>query len=98
MAVSAARRFPDRVRWFSASARIGATRTGQVFAAALLDHYDQTLREIRQVGYLPYTGQQLRPYFRACLDQFSPKRSPLTQRLIERVQAIRSSGDRPIGR
>ena len=98
MAVSAARRFPDRVRWFSASARIGATRTGQVFAAALLDHYDQTLREIRQFGYLPYTGQQLRPSLRACLDQFSPKRSTLTQRLIERVQAIRSRRDRPIGR
>lgn len=50
MALSAARSLPDRVRWISASARVGATRAGQVFAAALLDHYRQTLTEIRRVG------------------------------------------------
>jgi len=89
MAVSAARRFPDSVRWFSASARAGATRTGQVFAGALLEHYSQTLNEIRQVGYVAYAGRQLRPYLRACIDQFSPTRRTLTQRLVEKVQSIR---------
>ncbi len=98
MAVSAARRFPDRMRWVSASARIGATRTGQVFAGALLDHYAQTLREMQEVGYLPYARRQLRPYFRACLDQFSPRRSTLTQRVMERVQKIMSRKERPSGR
>lgn len=83
MAVSAARALPDGVRWFSASARAGATRTGHIFAAALLDHYRQTLSEIQQVGYLAYAGRQFRPYVRAAVDQFSPKRTTLTQRLFD---------------
>jgi hypothetical protein len=89
MAVSAARAFPGGMRWFSASARAGATRTGQVFAAALLDHYRQTLNEMRQVGYLTYARRQMGPYLRACVDQFSPKRQTLTQRLLEKVQLMR---------
>ena len=89
MAVSAARGFPDGVRWFSASARAGATRTGQIVAAALLEHYRQTLTDMRQVGYGAYAAQQLRPYLRACVDQFSPKRRTLTQRVFERIQQRR---------
>jgi hypothetical protein len=92
LAVAAARRFPDNVRWFSASARAGAARTGQVFAAALLDHYGQTLNEMRQIGYIAYARQQLRPYIRASLDQFSPGQRTVTQRLIERVQFLKSIG------
>jgi hypothetical protein len=89
MAVSAARALPGGVRWLSASARVGAARTGQVFAAALLDHYRQTLREIRDIGYLTYAGRQFRPYIRAAAGQFSPKRRTLTQRLIEKLPARR---------
>ena len=85
MAVSAARALPGGVRWLSASARVGVARTGQVFAAALLDHYRQTLREIQQVGYLTYAGRQFRPYVRAAADQFSPKHLTLTQRLLEKL-------------
>ncbi len=92
MAVSAARGFPDSVRWFSASARAGATRTGQVFASALLDHYRQTLTEIRRVGYVAHARQQLRPYLRACVDQFSPKRTTLTERLVQKLRSTRRSG------
>ena len=73
MAVSAARALPDGVRWLSASARVGATRTGQIFAAALLDHYRQTLRnpgrrlhDIRRAA--------VSPYVRAAVNQFSPGR------------------------
>ena len=62
MAVSLVRALPEGVRWLSASARVGATRTGQVFAAALLDHYTQTLREIQETGYVTYATAQLRPY------------------------------------
>ena len=86
MAVSAARAIPGGVRWLSASARIGAARTGHVFAAALLDHYRQTLSEIQQVGYLTYAGRQFGPYVRAAIDQFSPKRRTLTQRVLEKLQ------------
>src|SRR5688572_27245980 len=73
MALSAARAVPESVRWISASARVGATRTGQIFAAAMLDHYRQTLNEIRQVGYASYATRQLHPYLRACVRQFSPE-------------------------
>jgi hypothetical protein len=89
MAVAAVRGLPDGVRWLSASAQVGAMRTGHVIAAALLDHYTQTLSEIQQVGYLAYAGRQFRPYIRAAVDQFSPKRRTLTQRLLERLQTIR---------
>ena len=91
MAVSAARTFPGGVRWLSASARVGVTRTGHVFAAALLDHYRQTLNEIRQVGYLAYVGRQFRPYIRAAVDHFSPTRHTFTQSMLEKLQSIRSA-------
>ena len=84
LAVSAARALPDRVRWFSASALVGATRTGQVFAGALLDHYKQTLDDIQQVGYATFASRQLRPYVRAAIGQFSPARATLTGRLLDR--------------
>jgi hypothetical protein len=91
MAVSAARALPGGVRWLSSSARVGASRTGQVFAAALLDHYRQTLSEIRQVGYLTYAGRQFRPYLQAAAGQFSPKRRTLTQRLLEKLPGRRQA-------
>ena len=89
MAVAAVRAFPEGLRWVSASARVGATRTGHIVAAALLDHYTQTLSEIRQVGYLTYAGRQFRPYVRAAIDQFSPQRRTLTQRLLDKLQRMR---------
>ena len=85
MAVSAVRGLPDGARWLSASAKVGATRTGHVVSSELLNHYKQTLDEIQQVGYATYAGRQLRPYVRAAIDQFSPKRRTLTQRLLERL-------------
>src|SRR5262245_61525182 len=36
VAIAAVRALPDGVRWLSASARVGATRTGQILATALL--------------------------------------------------------------
>lgn len=89
MALSAARSVPDGVRWLSASALVGATRTGQVFAAALLDHYRQTLNEIRATGYVAYAHQQLRPYLTAAVNQFSPKRRSLTERLLDKIESNR---------
>lgn len=91
MAIAAARTLPDGVRWLSASARVGATRTGHMVAAALLDHYTGTLSEIQRVGYLAYASRQCQPYVRAAADQFSPKRRTLTQRLLEKYQSTRSS-------
>jgi hypothetical protein len=106
MAVSAARAIPDGMRWFSASARVGAARTGHILAAALLDHYKQTLSEIQEVGYVTYARRQFRPYLRAAVGQFSPSRPTLTQRVVEKLRpgkaterkglpAQGSSGDGP---
>jgi hypothetical protein len=89
MALSAARSIPDGVRWLSASAMVGATRTGQVFASALLDHYKQTLSEIRDTGYVTYAGRQLRPYLAAAAGQFSPNRRSLTERLLKKIEDLR---------
>lgn len=65
--------------------RVGAARTGKVLSAAILDDYSQTLKEIREVGYGTYARQQLSPYLRACVDQFSRQQRSLTERLIERI-------------
>jgi hypothetical protein len=93
MAVSAARALPGGVRWLSTSARVGATRSGQIVAAALLDHYRQTLDEMQQVGYGVYASQQLRPYLRAAAGQFSPARATVTDRVVERLRRRRSTGE-----
>ena len=86
MAVSAVRGLPESVRWLSASVRVGATRTGHVFAVALLDHYRQTLVDIRETGYLTYARQQLGPYVYAAARQFSPRHRTLTERLLEKLE------------
>ncbi len=91
MALSAARSVPDGVRWLSASALVGATRTGQVFASALLHHYKQTLSEMRETGYVTYAGRQLRPYVVAAAHQFSPKHRSLTERLLKKFQDLKRS-------
>jgi hypothetical protein len=85
MAVSAVRALPAKARWLTASARVGATHTGKVLSAAILDHYSQTLQELHDVGYLAYAKRQLSPYLRACVDLFSPERRTLTQRLLDKM-------------
>ncbi len=82
LALSAVAKLPEGIRWLSASARLAATRTGQVFAAALLDHYKQTLGDIRRAGFIASANRQFRPYIRAAMTHFSPKRRTLTERLI----------------
>lgn len=84
LALSAVRSLPQGARWLGASAVAGATRTGQVLAASLLEQYRATLEEVRQIGYTAYATQQLRPYVRAAASHFSPARSTLTERLLDR--------------
>jgi hypothetical protein len=86
IAISAVRALPGRARWLSASARVGAAHAGKLLSTALLEHYHQTLSELREVGYLTYAKRQLSPYMRACADLFSPQRRTLTQRLLDRMQ------------
>ena len=84
MAMSAMEKVPDRLRWLSRSAPLAARRTGEVFAGPLLDHYSQTLSEIREVGFLTYWRKQFPPYLRAAAAQFSREHASLTERFLER--------------
>lgn len=86
LALSAIRSAPEGLRWLSASAMASAGRTGRVFGGALLDHYRQTLDEVRQAGYAEYTSRQLGPYVRAAVAQFSPEQRTLTERILARLQ------------
>lgn len=90
MAISAVRSVPEGVKWLSASTKVGAKRTGRVFAETLLDHYRETLRGIQERGYATYAVQQLRPYVNAAASQFSPEQRTLTERLLDRISALRS--------
>lgn len=92
MAVSAVRSLPGKARWLSGAARVGATHTGKLVSAAVLEHYNETLKELREAGYLNYAKRQLSPYLSACVDLFSPERRTLTQRLLDKV---RSRSERP---
>lgn len=86
LALATLRTFPGKARRLTASARIGAKHTGKLLSGAILDHYGQTLSELRQAGYLTYAKRQLSPYVRACVEQFSPQRRTLTQRVLEKVR------------
>ncbi len=89
LALSAAGKLPDNLRWLSASARLAATRTGQVFAAGLLDHYRQTLSEIRRRGFGKYALEQFRPYVAAAVTHFSPSRRTWTEQMTDRFRTRR---------
>jgi uncharacterized protein (DUF1810 family) len=91
LAVSAARALPKGVLRLGASAGVGAARSGQVLGAALLDDYRRTLAELREVGYASYARRQLAPYVRAAVSQFSPGRSTLTERILDRIRLRRSA-------
>jgi hypothetical protein len=86
MAVAAVRAVPRKARRWSASTGVGARRAGKVLAADILAGYSQTLKELREVGYLTYAKRQLSPYLRACIGQFSQQRRTLTQQLLHRVR------------
>jgi hypothetical protein len=92
MAVSAVRALPEKVSWLSRSASVGALHTSKLISTAILDDYSRTLAELREVGYLTYAKRQLSPYLRACVDQFSPERRTLTQRLLDRKKKPDSEG------
>jgi hypothetical protein len=86
LAVATIRGLPGAARRLSASTRVGAKHTGKLLSGAILDYYGQTLSELRQVGYLSYAKRQLSPYIRACVEQFSPQRKTLTQRLLDKAR------------
>ena len=86
LAISAVRSLPARARWFSASTRVGALRTGKFFYATILEDYSHTLSELRQAGYVNYARRQMSPYLRACVDQLSRPQTSITERIIGKMR------------
>jgi hypothetical protein len=85
LALSAVSELPERVRVLSKSAAIVFKRGGTVLSSALLDHYRQSLNDMRAVGFIRYGVRQLTPYTQAALGAFSPERETLTGKLLDRL-------------
>jgi hypothetical protein len=84
MTLSAVRAVPDHLLWLSRCARRATVRTGQILAEGLFEHYQTTLGEIQQAGYVAYWTREFRPYLRAAAQQFSASHQSLTERLLRR--------------
>ena len=85
LAVSAVSELPERARILSKSAAVVLRRGGAALSDALLDHYRQSLREVRAVGFVRYGARQLTPYTHAALGAFARDRETLTGRLLDRL-------------
>jgi hypothetical protein len=70
--------------------RAGVVRTGEMIGVALLDHYRRTLAEMRQTGYTTFAARQFGPYVRAAVNQFSPQRRTLTERVLDKFRRGRN--------
>jgi hypothetical protein len=84
MALAAVRELPENARWLSRAVQVGGRRAGEVLASGLLDHYRQSLAEIREVGYVRYWWREFRPYLAGALKQFSTERESTTERFLKR--------------
>jgi hypothetical protein len=82
MAVGALVRVPENLTWIGNASRLGVQRTGQLFLETVLEHYSQTLREMRSEGILGWWAREFKPYLRAAAEQFSPQKVSLTQRIL----------------
>jgi len=82
LALSTVRRVPANVVWLSRAARSAAMRTGKVVGEAVLDHYVDTLAELRRTGFLVYWAQEFQPYLRGAAEQFAPGKQSLTERFL----------------
>jgi hypothetical protein len=82
IAVSAVAHAPETLVRLARAANKAVWRTGQLFAGSVLEHYSNTLRDIRERGYAAYWAEAFRPYLRAAAGQFSPKHRSLTDRLL----------------
>ena len=84
MALAAVRELPENARWLSRAVQVGGRRAGEVLAVGLLDHYRNSLAEIREVGYVRYWWREFRPYLAGALKQFSTERESTTERFLKR--------------
>jgi hypothetical protein len=85
LAVSAVSELPERTRVLSKSAAIVLRHGGAAFSGALLEHYRQSLHEVRSVGFVRYGARQLAPYTHAALAAFARDRETSTGRWLDRL-------------
>lgn len=85
LALSAVSELPERARVLSKSAAIVLRRGGAALSGPLLEHYRQSLNDIRAVGFVSYGVRQLTPYTRAAVGAFAPERETFTGRLLDRL-------------
>ena len=84
LAVSAVSELPERARVLSKTAAIVLRHGGAAVSNALLEHYRQSLQQMREVGFMRYGMQQLAPYTQAAIGAFHPARETLTGKLLDR--------------
>jgi len=84
LAMSAVRKLPGNVWWLSRASGVAGRRTGEMLVETILDHYLQSLHEIRKTGYLKFWIQEFSPYVKATARQFSRSHLTLTERLLRR--------------
>jgi hypothetical protein len=85
LAVAAVGELPERARVLSKSAAVVLRRGGAAVSNALLEHYRESLRQLREVGYLRYGLRQITPYTHAAIGAFNPARETLTGKLLDRL-------------
>jgi hypothetical protein len=85
LAVAAVSQLPERARVLSKSAAIVLRHGGAAVSNALLDHYRQSLLELREAGFVRYGVRQLAPYTQAAIGAFHPTRETLTGKLLDRL-------------
>jgi hypothetical protein len=84
MALSAVTRLPGQFVWLGKSTRTAARKASQLLSVNILDHYTNTLEEIRAQGLLPWWTREFRPYLAGAAKAFHPERRTLTERLLGR--------------
>jgi hypothetical protein len=84
MALSAVTRLPGQFVWLGKSTRTAARKASQLLSVNILDHYTNTLEEIRAQGLLPWWTREFRPYLAGAAKAFHPEKRTLTERLLGR--------------
>lgn len=85
LAVAAVSELPERARVLSKSAAVVLRHGGTALSNALLEHYRQSLQQVRDVGFVRYGARQLAPYTHAAIGAFHPTRETLTGKLLDRL-------------
>jgi hypothetical protein len=84
LALSAVGELPERARVLSKAAAIVLKHGGAAVSNSLLEHYRQSLAQLREIGFVRYGVRQLTPYTQAALAAFHPSRETLTGKLLDR--------------